>query len=224
LIKIEQNAFADLHNKLSGTLTLNKKLTAIGNCAFKNSDLMGVNINGNKNFCFANEESVGKAKVLMHFQDTNTFDYQSGVVAGSLAFGELTIPVNDGVFNINAHAFEGCNNLIGNLFIPKKIVTIGENAFADCAGLNKRLTFNGQLTIGNAAFKNCTHINQIVFDQLSGEHLSDAESNGIFENVGINNPLDSNKLFFINSRDTVNSDNFYNNLFSEAKCKLSNRY
>ena len=64
---------------------------------------------------------------------------------------DLIIP--DGVENINAHAFYGCNNL-ASVSIPNSVKNIKSNAFVGCSGLQKVITKDAdawcRITFGDA--------------------------------------------------------------------------
>lgn len=74
-----------------------------------------------------------------------------------------TIQFGKNVRSIGAEAFQGCENLRGDLTIPDSVQTIGDSAFANCTGLNGELTLGSSLqTIGFNAFYDCPFSGDLV--------------------------------------------------------------
>ncbi len=94
---------------------------------------------------------------------------------------DLIIP--DGVENINAHAFYGCNNL-ASISIPNSVKNIESNAFVGCSGLQKVMTKDAntwcRIIFGNA------NSNPVTFTH----HLYDEEGTEI-TNVSIPSDITS---------------------------------
>ena len=64
------------------------------------------------------------------------------------------------VTSIANYAFDGCENLSGNLVLPSGLKSIGKYAFSDCSGLSGSLIFpNGVTSIGECAFRYCSGLN-----------------------------------------------------------------
>lgn len=69
----------------------------------------------------------------------------------------VTFP--DSLVYINKNAFDGCNNLKGELKIPDSVVKIGKCAFRDCQSLTGNLTIpNSGIVIEDSAFEGCRSI------------------------------------------------------------------
>lgn len=102
--------------------------------------------------------------------DTSSQSYQ--VVKGTSELSASVIMPNtydDGingeanVTNIKQFVFDGCDNLT-SVIIPSSITTIGQSAFRDCTSLAK-VVFedNCQLaSIGNSSFSGCTSLNNLI--------------------------------------------------------------
>jgi uncharacterized membrane protein len=65
---------------------------------------------------------------------------------------------------INQKAFYDCTNLV-SLTCPLGIVTIGKNAFENCASLNS-INLASATTIGELAFENCVELTNIYLSAL----------------------------------------------------------
>ena len=77
-----------------------------------------------------------------------------------------TIQFGKNVRSIGAEAFQGCENLRGDLTIPDSVQTIGDSAFANCTGLNGELTLGSSLqTIGFNAFYSCPFSGNLVIPE-----------------------------------------------------------
>ena len=72
--------------------------------------------------------------------------------------GSLYIP--NSVTSIGTGAFFGCSSFIGVLTIPNTVTSIGNFAFYNCTGFTDSLTIsNSVTTIGSCAFYNCSGFN-----------------------------------------------------------------
>lgn len=73
----------------------------------------------------------------------------------------VTFP--DSLIYINKNAFDGCNNLKGELKIPDSVVKIGKCAFRDCRSLTGNLTIpNSGIVIEDSAFEGCRSITEFT--------------------------------------------------------------
>ena len=95
--------------------------------------------------------------------------------SGSYAIKSTTRVIADG-------AFSGCDAT--SVTLSNQLVTIGENAFKDCAKLKTIKFFDGLEYIGDSAFENCVSLEKIELPQ------KDIQMNtSIFYNTGYyNNP------------------------------------
>lgn len=153
--RIGANAFIEFN--FTGSLTLPKGITSIGNGAFYGcKDFTGSLIlpaeltsiderafygcNGFTGILILPEElrSIGN----------NAFDACSGFT------GDLVLPT--GLTYIGAHAFSGCIGFNGRLILPEKITSISDGAFGGCSGFTGTLTLpEGLKSIGKQAFISC---------------------------------------------------------------------
>ena len=68
-----------------------------------------------------------------------------------------------GIVSIGDSAFQGCNNLAGNLNIPSTVTTIGSRSFYNCYGFVGDLNIpNSVVSIGSYAFYNCYGLNGVL--------------------------------------------------------------
>ena len=93
--------------------------------------------------------------------------------------GELKIAekiYHDGNFykvaHIEKNAFNNCEGLTGPLTLPKSLLSIGENAFKGCKGLETITIHDGVEYIGEYAFFDCTDLKSIVIP-ASVEEIDD---------------------------------------------------
>ena len=87
--------------------------------------------------------------------DKVTFIGSSAFEGCNNIYGNLVLPSK--LEELKANAFANCNNLIGSLSIPQGVSDIPENAFTNC-GFNGTLTLHdGLVSIGNNAFSG-THL------------------------------------------------------------------
>ncbi len=68
-----------------------------------------------------------------------------------------TLVIKEGVTTIGEVAFARCAGFTGGLVIPESIMTIGDSAFSGCTGFTGDLVIPDSVTtIGDSAFRNCT--------------------------------------------------------------------
>lgn len=84
------------------------------------------------------------------------------------------INISDGVTSIGACAFYGCNALT-SIVIPASIITIGYAAFADCTSLKTAEIKGGY--IGESAFIRCSSLEKVVIESgVTGSGISAFEN------------------------------------------------
>ena len=178
LTTIGNSAFFYCEN-LTGDLVIPSKVTTIGQEPFSNTNMTSIKIDPlNKNFSFATNLG-SNAKVLITGTDGIWKD--DSISAGSLAFGDISIPKNitkitDSAFKsahissldlsnatsltiIRNSAFQECSNLTGNLVIPSSVTSIDDFAFRYTSISSLDLSQATSLTsIWNHAFFNCTNL------------------------------------------------------------------
>ena len=71
--------------------------------------------------------------------------------------------IENGVANIGASVFSGCN-VLTNITIPQSVTSIGNDAFSSCTGLTSILIPDSVTSIGVAAFSGCTSLTDIKVD------------------------------------------------------------
>ncbi|MBQ8322845.1 MAG: leucine-rich repeat domain-containing protein [Clostridia bacterium] len=82
---------------------------------------------------------------------------------------EIVVP--DGVTEVKAYAFYGCDGLI-SVTMENSVIFIGENAFRDCVDL-ERVVFSQNTTfIGEAAFLGCSSLTSVAIPQGVGSVLN----------------------------------------------------
>lgn len=99
------------------------------------------------------------------------------------ASGLKSIQLPAAVRVVEEGAFSRCTALTSATIAPQSEMTVGENAFLDCAALSQ-VTLNGAVTaIGDRAFAGCTALNAITF--ANGENGITSIGKGAFQNSGI---------------------------------------
>ncbi|MCL2798084.1 MAG: leucine-rich repeat protein, partial [Firmicutes bacterium] len=107
---------------------------------------------------------------------------------GAMGFRYCTdlpsIKLSENLTQIANSLLAGCSSL-KTITIPAKVASIGESALSDCTGLEKITILGDALTqIQNAAFYNCTSLNEIFLDSKASFAAFPAD-NYIFYNGGI---------------------------------------
>jgi len=75
----------------------------------------------------------------------------------------ISISIPESVVSIGDNAFANCSSLSGDLNLHSGITTIGSSAFVGCTSLNGRLTIPATVTsIGEMAFRGLTNIREAV--------------------------------------------------------------
>jgi hypothetical protein len=98
-----------------------------------------------------------------------------GAFNGSMLTGSLTIP--NSVTSIGDFAFAACAGLRGNLTIPNSVTSISTDAFYGCTGLTGNLIIGSNVnSIGNDAFRECN------FDDIDIDSTN--PTYGLATNVG----------------------------------------
>ena len=142
--KIGDEAFFDLYQRHSGSLTIPEGVTYIGKQAFNEySELTGpLDIP-------ASVAEIGE----------DAFNGCSGFT--SLSFGE-----GSELTKINNSTFYECSGMTGPLTIPEGVTSIGDLAFSNC-GFDEELTMpEGVTDIGEGAFLNCNDLTgELTFGQ-----------------------------------------------------------
>ena len=115
-----------------------KKVTAIGNNAFKNCS----GFTGKLVIPDSVTEIIGSS------------DQYDGAFSGCTGFDSLVLSKN--LTTIGDCTFRNCTGFKGSLTIPSSVTTIDDNAFEGCSGFTDSLTIqSGVKTIGNNAFDGC---------------------------------------------------------------------
>lgn len=125
------------------------------------------------------------------YDDNESYSHKEGILcnkAGNTILycpaakrGNLRIP--EGIRTVGDGAFKDCTGYY-SITIPAYVNKIGNNAFEGCSKV-RTVTFQGAnasfgpVTVGDGAFKNCTVLNKVVFDEKSNVVSFGA---GAFEN------------------------------------------
>ena len=84
----------------------------------------------------------------------------------------IAVTLPEGLLDIGIHTFYNCYNL-QSIIIPGSVTQIGESAFKGCTNLaNIKLEFppaNGEMVIGQNAFKDCSQNMTLTFSGENGE-------------------------------------------------------
>ena len=164
LMKLGANAFGGCGN-LTGSLTIPQNITMIPDGCFE-----GCKFNGNLQL-HDGITSIGSRAFLGNpfkgelVLPKNLTVLSDNVFNGCDFYGELKLP--KGLRTIGANAFGswlyGSNwRLMGILEIPESVVSIGEEAFYNCWGLEGIIFPEGLESIRNGAFYQCYGIGSIV--------------------------------------------------------------
>ena len=139
LTKIGIAAFADCQN-LTGTLNIPEGVTEIEVGAFYQCKSMTGSLNLPTTLKY-----IGRGEDIWWYGGTFTY---CGFTC------QLILPT--GVECILGNAFEGCQNLYGELRLPDKLTKLGDAVFRDCHNLSGNLTIpQGVTAIPNNAFEYC---------------------------------------------------------------------
>ena len=140
LTKIGIAAFADCQN-LTGTLNIPEGVTEIEVGAFYQCKSMTGSLNLPTTLKY-----IGRGEDIWWYGGTFTY---CGFTC------QLIFP--SGVECILGNAFEGCQNLYGELRLPDKLTKLGNNVFRECRNLSGNLTIpQGVTAIPNNAFEYCS--------------------------------------------------------------------
>ena len=142
LTKIGIAAFADCQN-LTGTLNIPEGVTEIEVGAFYQCKSMTGSLNLPTTLKY-----IGRGDNIWWYGGTFTY---CGFTC------QLAFPT--GLECILGNAFEGCQNLYGELRLPDKLTKLGDNAFRECHNLSGNLTIpQGITSIPNNAFEYCRNL------------------------------------------------------------------
>lgn len=78
------------------------------------------------------------------------------------------------VTRIDDSAFQGCNQIKGDVVIGKYVKTIGNNAFFECTGMKKVTIGVNVETIGSAAFAMCSKLQKVVISTKKLKKVGEA--------------------------------------------------
>lgn len=140
LTKIGLAAFADCQN-LTGTLNIPEGVTEIEYGAFYQ--------------CKSMTGSLNLPTTLKYIGRGEDRWWYGGTFSSCGFTCQLILPT--GVECILGNAFEGCQNLYGELRLPDKLTKLGDAVFRDCHNLSGNLTIpQGVTAIPNNAFEYCS--------------------------------------------------------------------
>ena len=93
----------------------------------------------------------------------------------------IQVIISNGVTNVGAHAFNGCENL-SCFTLADSVTTIGVSAFDGCSKL-KSITIPAGVTkiVGNTVFSGCTGLESITVDKRNTVYDSRNDCNGIID-------------------------------------------
>ena len=184
---------------LTGTLTIPKNVTSIGNGAFENCKcLTGLTFEGGGTqpltigaAAFTScTELAGELKIparvtsIGYSAFSDTYDINACAKLTSLVFEE-----NSQLKTIGDCAFKACRGLTGTLTMPESVTSIGRWAFSGCSGLTGTLTIPKNVTsIGNSAFYGCGGLTGLEFESGGSEPLT-IEDNAFRECRGLTGTL-----------------------------------
>ena len=155
-LSIGANAFSG--TRLSGTLILPAKVSAIGASAFQGTPIAALDIQGGENLHAIGEDAFRGCQALVTVSlpgnvatiGARAFQNCPSLTYLSLSEGLKTIA---GTVNGNNGAFSGCESLIG-VTLPLTVETVGNYAFYNCTNLRYLTIHNSdcQMSIGSYAF------------------------------------------------------------------------
>lgn len=188
--KIDEYAFYK-HSKIK-SLTLDAKVSIIGEKAFYNSSIQRINILQDsvldiEQYAFANCQNLAEISLGRAINTIGDFAF-AGCKIQTLIFSQDCV-----LAHIGKYAFSQCSNLT-SIELSNKQMTIDEGAFANnknlqtvsnlnaislpnklfenCANLSSLQNFSGVKTVGNYAFSNCQSLSNI-------DEINQIESAGI---------------------------------------------
>lgn len=168
---IGEYAFAGLTKRMnleiSDETDLGRTVKYYGDYAFSNTSIikftMSTAIENNASFGkYVFKDCIYLKRVS--FSYTTTYDtVPEGLFYNCSAIEQVSFPNN--IFNVSNDAFYGCTNLSEVTF--NKVVSIGDNSFANCVKLvnrgdTKRIIPVGATHVGKRAFYNCDAITEIT--------------------------------------------------------------
>ncbi len=135
-----------------------EKITAIGDSAFKYSEIISVTIPEGVislgDDAFSSCENLEKVTLPESLTEIG-----ESAFSGCGALGEIRIP--DGAVSLGDGVFSNCDNL-ERVTLPENLTEIGESVFLYCDSL-ETITLPGTLTkIDSDAFSNCTKLKEII--------------------------------------------------------------
>ena len=147
---------------MAGELKLATTITSIGNGAFRSCNALTGDVAFGPGLTKIGEQAFRECKALngaLIFPES----VENGATIGDYAFyecGKLTTPdgvkIPEGVVSIGANAFDDCASLSGSLYLPDSIETIGKNAFSSCYKISGELRLPAELKeIPANAFNSC---------------------------------------------------------------------
>ncbi len=145
-------------NRISGVITLPKRLSYVSDYSFYNCTLLsGIEL-GN------NIVSIGNCSFKSCINLVGDLAIPNSVTSiGDYAFCDCNrlenISIGDSVVTIGSFAFYNCANS-SFLSLPNTLASIGSNAFADCDNLLSLDTRN-VVSVGDSAFANCDRLVQV---------------------------------------------------------------
>jgi len=163
-LTIGPNAFRSIITLTAGGITIPSQVTSIGEAAFKNTTLTSLEFAPNSK-CTTIGQGAFRSDVLSTLEDALTIP-NTVTSIGSQAFTgskitSLTITdigttpgLQENELTIGPNAFRSIITLTaGGITIPKQVVSIGDNAFADTNLLSLEFTAGSKCTtIGDGAF------------------------------------------------------------------------
>lgn len=112
-----------------------------------------------------------------HFEDSNW-----AILSGMKQLVSLDLSATD-VTSVPAHQFEN-KNLI-SLSLPSTVISIGDYAFANNAGLTSDFSFSGNMSIGSNAFAGCSKLANVTFSDPTSDEDEIILSDFAFANTAI---------------------------------------
>jgi hypothetical protein len=140
------------------SITIQNGVQNIGNGAFAGCKLSNIIVDGmNETYKTVSKNGFTFVTIKTNVQET----YTSGEIVGCLACGNLSIPSS--VKSIGDSAFAACAGITSVAFQESsKVSSIGANAFAGCSGLTFVYIPNSVLTIGDFAFADCLSLKSVT--------------------------------------------------------------
>ena len=148
-------------------IVLGDKLSSIDSTSFMGCDLDHISVSRNNIYYSSNNDGLYKVsnegiKSLIIGTNNTVIDGDTNII-NQYAFNNLqsirTIVIPENVYYILNHAFFSCNNLY-LIMINSKDLTIDDNAFNSCLGLEK-IQSSSSVTFRPDAFSNCVSLKEI---------------------------------------------------------------